>query len=86
MQWRVVIGIGGGLAMAAVLFAWRTRDYTGVFGVFHGTQREFLAVWKPGMSAMQAVPAMISSLMMVLDGERSTAVCLACPAAPGRQR
>ena len=66
VQWRVVIGIGGGLAIGAALFAWRTWYYTGVFGVFHGTQREFLAVWKPGMSAMEAVPAMMSSLMMVL--------------------
>jgi hypothetical protein len=66
VQWRVVIGIGGGLAIGAALFAWRTWYYTGVFGVFHGTQREFLAVWKPGMSAMEAVPAMTSSLMMVL--------------------
>ena len=66
VRWRVVIGIGGALGLGAVLFAWRTWYYTGVFGVFHGTQREFLAVWKPGMSVMQAVPAMLSSLMMVL--------------------
>lgn len=66
VQWRVVIGIGGGLTIGAALFAWRTWYYTGVFGVFHGTQREFLAVWKPGLSAMEALPAMTSSLMMVL--------------------
>ena len=40
----------GALAIGGVLFAWRTWYYTGVFGVFHGTQREFLAVWKPGMT------------------------------------
>ena len=66
VQWRVVIGIVGALGLGAALFAWRTWYYTGVFGVFHGTQREFLAVWKPGMSVVEAVPAMISSLMMVL--------------------
>lgn len=66
VQWRVVIGIGGALGLGATLFAWRTWYYTGVFGVFYGTQREFLAVWKPGLSAMEALPAMISSLMMVL--------------------
>jgi hypothetical protein len=31
-----------------------TWYYTGVFGVFHGTQREFLAVWKPGMAWPEA--------------------------------
>ena len=66
VRWRVVIGIGGALGLGAVLFAWRTWYYTGVFGVFHGTQREFLAVWKPGMTVIEAVPAMLSSLMMVL--------------------
>ena len=66
VRWRVVFGIFGALAIGAVLFAWRTWYYAGVFGVFHGTQREFLAVWKPGMTASQAVPAMASSVMMVL--------------------
>ena len=66
VNWRVVIGIAAALAAAALLFAWRTWHYTGVFGVFHGTQREFLAVWKPGMSAVDAVRAMASSVMMIL--------------------
>jgi hypothetical protein len=34
--------------------------------VFYGTQREYLAVWKPGMSIAQGVAAMGSSVMMVL--------------------
>ena len=66
VRWRVVFAIAGALALGAVLFAWRTWYYTGVFGVFHGTQREFLAVWKPGMSAWQAMQAMAGSVMMVL--------------------
>jgi hypothetical protein len=66
VHWRVVIGIGLALVVAAGLFAWRTWYYTGVFSVFHGTQREFLAVWKPGMSAPAAAPAMVSSVMMLL--------------------
>jgi hypothetical protein len=49
-----------------VLFAWRTWYYTGVFSMFHGTQRDHLAVWKDGMTAADAVPAMISSVMLVL--------------------
>jgi hypothetical protein len=66
VRWRVVFAISAALALGAVLFAWRTWYYTGVFDVFHGTQREFLAVWKPGMPVTQAIPAMASSVMMVL--------------------
>ena len=66
VHWRVVIGIAAALGLGAVLFAWRTWYYTGVFGIFYGTQREFLAVWRPGMRVTEAAPAMISSLMMVL--------------------
>jgi hypothetical protein len=66
VHWRVVIGISIALALAALLFAWRTWYYTGVFSVFYGTQREFLAVWKPGMSALDAAQAMVSSVMMIL--------------------
>ena len=66
VNWRVVIGICLALAVAAGLFAWRTWYYTGVFSVFHGTQLEFLAVWKPGMSAPAAAQAMVSSVMMIL--------------------
>jgi hypothetical protein len=69
VRWRAVAAIAVGLAIGGVLFAWRTWYYTGVFGLFHGTQREFLAVWKPGMSVSDAVPAMISSVMMVLTGQ-----------------
>jgi len=68
VKWRVVLSIAVALAVGALLFAWRTWYYTGVFGVFHGTQREYLAVWKPGMTLAEAVPAMVSSLMMVLTG------------------
>jgi hypothetical protein len=66
VSWRVVIGICAALMAAALLFAWRTWYYTGVFSVFHGTQREFLTVWKPDMSATAAVQAMASSVMMIL--------------------
>jgi hypothetical protein len=69
VRWRVVSAIASGLMIGCALFAWRTWYYTGVFSLFHGTQREFLAVWKPGMSASEAVPAMLSSVMMVLTGQ-----------------
>jgi hypothetical protein len=69
VQWRAVIAIAVSLAIGGVLFAWRTWYYTGVFGLFHGTQREFLAVWKPGMTVSDAIPAMASSVTMVLTGQ-----------------
>lgn len=69
VRWRVVTGIVAALAIGGVLFAWRTWYYTGVFGLFYGTQRQFLAVWKPEMSFQQALPAMGSSLMMLLTGQ-----------------
>jgi hypothetical protein len=55
-----VIGAGVGL------FAWRTCYYTGVFSVFHGTQRDLLAIWQPGMTAAQFVQRAVASVMMVL--------------------
>ena len=67
IRWRVVVGVMAMLALAATLFAWRTWYYTGVFSVFHGTQREFLAVWKPHMTIGEAIPAMFSSVMMVIS-------------------
>ncbi|MEP6783128.1 MAG: glycosyltransferase family 39 protein [Acidobacteriota bacterium] len=69
VRWRVVAGIAGALVIGGILFAWRTWYYTGVFGLFYGTQRQFLAVWKPEMSWQQALPAMGSSLMMLLTGQ-----------------
>ena len=69
VRWRTVLAIGIALGIGGLLFAWRTWHYTGVFSVFHGTQRELLAVWKPGMGWTEAVPAMGSSLLMVLTGQ-----------------
>jgi hypothetical protein len=68
VQWRTVLVIAAVLFAGGMLFAWRTWHYTGVFSVFHGTQREFLAVWKPGMTLSAALPAMFSSMLMVLTG------------------
>ena len=66
VQWRIVIAVCASLAIGVTLFAWRTWYYTGVFSFFHGTQREHLAVWKPGMPAAAVLESMVSSLMMVL--------------------
>jgi len=69
VRWRIVVAIAAVLIVGCLLFSWRTWYYTGVFGLFHGTQRDFLAVWKPGMTFREAVPAMISSVMMVVTGQ-----------------
>jgi hypothetical protein len=66
VHWRTAIAVFASLAIGVVLFAWRTWYYTGVFSFFHGTQREHLAVWKPGMPAAAVVESMVGSLMMVL--------------------
>jgi hypothetical protein len=66
IRWRVVIAVVVSLAIGLLLFAWRTWYYNGVFSVFYGTQRDFLAVWKPEMNLPQALAAMLSSMMMVL--------------------
>jgi hypothetical protein len=68
VQWRLVISVATALAMASLLLAWRTWYYTGVFSMLHGTQRDYLAVWKPGMTLSEAAAAMTSSLLMVLTG------------------
>jgi hypothetical protein len=69
VQWRIAIAIGAALVIGSLLFAWRTWYFTGVFSAFHGTQREHLAVWKEGMSWREAMPAMLSSVMMILTGQ-----------------
>ncbi len=66
IRWRIVIGIVVALSIGLLLFAWRTWYYNGVFSVFYGTQRDFLAVWKPGMTLSDGMAAMLSSVMMVL--------------------
>jgi hypothetical protein len=64
--WRTALSVPIALAIGLVMFAWRTWHYTGVFSVFYGTQRELLAVWRPGMSAGSAVLSGLASAMMVL--------------------
>jgi hypothetical protein len=64
--WTSAVIVVSVVAVGLLLFAWRTWYYTGVFSVFHGTQRELLAVWQPGMSAATALVRGIASAMMVL--------------------
>jgi hypothetical protein len=64
--WRAPIAILGVLAAGVLFFAWRTWHYTGVFSVFHGTQRDLLAIWQPGLTVREVVARAASSVAMVL--------------------
>ena len=66
ISWTVVTAVVASLGVGLLLFAWRTWYYTGVFSVFHGTQRDLLAVWKPGMPLATAIERMAGSVLMVL--------------------
>jgi hypothetical protein len=47
----IVVALLAGLG----LFAWRTWYYTGVFSVFHGTQRQLVATIQPTDTFWQAI-------------------------------
>jgi len=58
----IVAVLGAGLA----LFAWRTWYYTGVFSLFHGTQRQLVATILPTDTPAQAIRHMVESVMMLV--------------------
>lgn len=63
----VAMAVVGALIAGALLFALRTWHYTGVFSVTYGlTQFKTLSVWQPGMSWIDWVQGMASSVLMVL--------------------
>jgi hypothetical protein len=47
------------------LFAWRTWYYTGVFSVFHGTQRQLVATIQPTDTFVQAIGHLIESVLVL---------------------
>jgi hypothetical protein len=65
-SWRTVVIVLATLALGVAGFASRTWYYTGVFSVFHGTQRDRLAIWQPGMSFGTVLERLADSLAMVL--------------------
>jgi hypothetical protein len=66
VNWRLGVCIGMAIGVGALLFAWRTWHYTGVFSMFFGTQRDMLATSQPGMTWLHAMTRMAGSVMMVL--------------------
>ena len=67
VAWTTALTVPAVIAVGLLLFAWRTWHYTGVFSLFYGTQRELLAIWKPGISAPTALARGVASAMMVLS-------------------
>jgi hypothetical protein len=53
------------IAFGMFLFTLRTWYYTGVLGLFHGTQATSLAVWMPDMTVAEGVRAMFDSVLMI---------------------
>ena len=67
VSWRSIAVVAPSLTLAAVLLAWRTWHFTGVFSVFFGTQRDHLALWSAGMPWGAAVQRSAESVWMVLS-------------------
>lgn len=66
VAWRAVLIVLALIGSGLLLLAWRTWHYTGVFSVFYGTQRNWLAIWQSGVSFRDALARAGGSLMMVL--------------------
>jgi hypothetical protein len=68
VSWRTVVAFAGTLAFGLLCFAWRTWYYTGVFSVFHGTQRNVVSVlvWQPGASIGAGLERLAHSVLFVL--------------------
>ena len=64
--WRTVAIIAAALAIGLLCFAWRTWYYTGVFSVFHGTQRSIVAIWQPGAPFLAGLERTVHYVMVVL--------------------
>src|SRR4029453_1679967 len=48
------------------VFAWRTWYYTGVFSVFHGTQRQLVATIQPTDTLWQAIGHLLESVLVLV--------------------
>jgi len=66
VSWPTAVIIPAVIGLGLLGFAWRTWHYTGVFSVFHGTQRYIVAIWQPGMPVGTMLGRLTHSVMMVL--------------------
>jgi hypothetical protein len=54
------------LAVGLTLFAWRTYYYTGVFSVFHGTQRQNVSTIQPTDTWPQAIGHIVEAVLVLV--------------------
>jgi hypothetical protein len=66
VSWRTAIIIPAAIALGLLFFAWRTWYYTGVFSLFHGTQRYIVAIWQPNNPLRTVAYWMAYNVMYVL--------------------
>jgi hypothetical protein len=66
VSWRPALVIPVVIGCGVLGFAWRTWHYTGVFSVFHGTQRHLLSNWEPGMRLWDSMRLVGRNVLMVL--------------------
>jgi hypothetical protein len=66
IAWRTAVSVPLVLAIGLAFFAWRNWYFSGVFSVFHGTQRNIVALWQPGMSFGAVMAKWLDSVLMVL--------------------
>lgn len=66
ISWRTALIVPVTIALGLAFFAWRTWYYTGVFSVFHGTQRYVVAIWQPGAPLRTVLERLTHSVMVVL--------------------
>ncbi len=66
VSWRTAIIIPAVIGLGLFFFAWRTWYYTGVFSLFHGTQRYIVAIWQPDMPLRTVAYWMAYNVMYVL--------------------
>jgi hypothetical protein len=66
IAWRTAVTVPLVLAIGLAFFAWRNWYFNGVFSVFHGTQRNIVALWQPGMPLGAVAAKWLDSVLMVL--------------------
>ena len=67
VSWRTVAGIGGAIACGLLFLAWRNWHFSGVFSVFHGTQRYIVAIWQPDQPLRASLDRLFTNLARVLS-------------------
>ena len=66
VAWRTAVIVPSVIGLGLLCFAWRTWLYTGVFSVFHGTQRYIVSLWQPGAPVGVTLRRVAHSVLLVL--------------------